>query len=236
AEQRARGGKGRGGAGERMADRRETPHDDRRGKAAAHTHVIEPPSREKEAECVNKRERVDHGRVLRLGPVELELQRRREDAQDLPIHVVDRRDSKQQGANRPAVAEPGWSERRRHSVTPSFQMAISRYPCFSLLASARPDATSRISVNKSSASWSIVAAPPSNAPASKSIQWGFFAAIAVLEETLSVGTGNPSGVPRPVVKRSTVAPLATRAVDDTPSFPGASSSASPPARVAVGSP
>src|SRR5512144_452492 len=50
------------------------------------------------------------------------------------------------------------------------------------------------------------------------------------EATLIVGAGNPSGVPRPVVKQSTVAPLATMAVDDTPSLPGASSSASPGVR------
>src|SRR5207244_5094887 len=167
-------------------------------------------------------------------PGQLALQRGREDAQDLPIHVVDRGDNTQQGANRPAVAEAGrWGGGRgRHSVTPSFQIATSRYPCFSLFASARPDATSRISANRSSASWSIVAVPSRNAPALRSIQCGFFSAIAVLDEILSVGTGKPSGVPRPVVKSSTVAPLATRAVDDTPSFPGDSSSARPPAPVA----
>ena len=47
------------------------------------------------------------------------------------------------------------------------------------------------------------------------------------DDTLIVGTGKPSGVPRPVVKSSIVAPLAIIAVDDTPSLPGASSSASP---------
>jgi hypothetical protein len=44
---------------------------------------------------------------------------------------------------------------------------------------------------------------------------------------LIVGMGKPSGVPRPVVKSSAVAPLATIAVDDTPSFPGDSSYDSP---------
>src|SRR5215831_9831652 len=69
--------------------------------------------------------------------------------------------------------------------------------------------------------------PVSTAPASKSIQCGFFAAISLFDETLMVGTGNPSGVPRPVVNSSTVAPLTTIAVDDTPSFPGDSSNDSP---------
>src|SRR5204863_101250 len=81
-----------------------------------------------------------------------------------------------------------------------------------------------------------VAAPSSNAPAFTSIQCGFFSAIAVLEEILSVGTGKPSGVPRPVVNRSSVAPLATNAVDETPSLPGDSRRDNPPARVAAGSP
>ena len=62
----------------------------------------------------------------------------------------------------------------------------------------------------------------------KSIQCGFFAAISLFVAILTVGTGKPHGVPRPVVKRSIVAPLAVIAVDETPSFPGASSSASPP--------
>ena len=52
-------------------------------------------------------------------------------------------------------------------------------------------------------------------------------ASAEFEAIFRVGTGNPSGVPRPVVKSSTVAPAATSAVDDTASLPGASSSASP---------
>ena len=52
--------------------------------------------------------------------------------------------------------------------------------------------------------------------------------IAEFDETLIVGAGKPSGVPRPVVKSSTVAPLTVIAVAETPSFPGASSSVSPP--------
>ena len=66
----------------------------------------------------------------------------------------------------------------------------------------------------------------------KSIQCGFFAAISEFDEIFMVGTGNPSGVPRPVVNSSTVAPLAIIAVHDTPSLPGPSSSDSPPGAAA----
>src|SRR2546430_17093719 len=52
--------------------------------------------------------------------------------------------------------------------------------------------------------------------------------MVVLDEILRVGAGKPSGVPRPVVNRRSVAPLATRAVDDTPSLPGASTNHRPP--------
>ena len=44
-----------------------------------------------------------------------------------------------------------------------------------------------------------------------------------------VGTGLPSGVPRPVVNSTMVAPAAASAVEDTASLPGASSSVTPPA-------
>src|SRR5258708_3223453 len=69
--------------------------------------------------------------------------------------------------------------------------------------------------------------PSSSRPALKSIQCGFRCAISELDEILMVGTGKPSGVPRPVVKRRIVAPLAIIAVLDTPSLPGDSSSVNP---------
>ena len=64
-------------------------------------------------------------------------------------------------------------------------------------------------------------------PASKSIQCDLRSASAELELIFNVGTGKPSGVPRPVVNSNTVAPAATSAVEETPSLPGASSSVSP---------
>ena len=48
----------------------------------------------------------------------------------------------------------------------------------------------------------MVCVPSSSAPALKSIQCGFRVAMSVFDDTLIVGTGKPSGVPRPVVKRS----------------------------------
>ena len=54
--------------------------------------------------------------------------------------------------------------------------------------------------------------------------------------TFSVGTGTPSGVPRPVVKRTTCAPATVSAVAETPSLPGAFTSATPPRPCGAGSP
>ena len=112
----------------------------------------------------------------------------------------------------------------RHNVTPSFQMAISR-SSFTSLRAARPEATSTIRRMKSSASAS--GSPVNMRPASKSIQCGLFCASGEFELIFSVGAGKPSGVPRPVVNSTTVAPAATSAVDEMPSLPGASNSARP---------
>src|SRR6266508_578421 len=95
-----------------MADRGEAPHDNRRGEAATHADAVEPATRDQEAERVHQRERVDHGRVLRLGPVELELQRRREDAEDLAVHVVDGGDREQEGADGPSIRGSGTGDWR----------------------------------------------------------------------------------------------------------------------------
>src|SRR5206468_35611 len=118
-EHPARSREGGGGAGERRAHRGDAPEDHRRREAAPHAHAVQPASRDQEAEGVHEGERIDHGGVLRLRPGQLALQRGCEKAQDLAIHVVDRGDSKQQGADRPAVAEAGrwgggrWGRRAR---------------------------------------------------------------------------------------------------------------------------
>ena len=67
----------------------------------------------------------------------------------------------------------------------------------------------------------------STRPASKSIQPGLRAASALFEAIFTVGTGKPSGVPRPVVNRIRVAPAAASAVEETASLPGASSRVRP---------
>src|SRR5438067_10028219 len=113
---------------------------------------------------------------------------------------------------------------RHYSTTPVFQMAISRSSLSSLRAGL-PEAVSMIS-RMSSAAASSMLVPCRTWPASKSTQRGFLRARAELEAILSVGTGNPSGVPRPVVNSNRVAPAATSAVEETASLPGASSGAS----------
>lgn len=107
----------------------------------------------------------------------------------------------------------------------SFQIAISRSSLSSFFASS-PDAVAMISRMNSSATASA-SSPLSTLPASKSIQCGLCCASVEFELIFSVGAGKPSGVPRPVVNSTTVAPAATRAVDETPSLPGASSKVRP---------
>src|SRR6185437_10326123 len=111
------------------------------------------------------------------------------------------------------------------SVTPVFQMASSRSP----LRSAQVGWPEAVATIRSSSAWlrSSMETPVSSVPASKSIQRGLVCARTLLLEIFRVGAGNPSGVPRPVVKSSSVAPAAARAVTEMASFPGASSSASP---------
>ena len=55
---------------------------------------------------------------------------------------------------------------------------------------------------------------------SRRVRSSFFSAKGVLEEIFSVGTGHPSGVPLPVVKRIICAPDAASAQAAVKSFPG----------------
>src|SRR5262245_11902028 len=124
---------------------------------------------------------------------------------------------RRQALERWAQGDRGWRELEipswLYSVTPVFQIAISRSPLTSLRA-RRPEAVSITRCSNSLAA-ALGLSSVSTRPASKSIQCGLRAASAVLEEILSVGTGKPNGVPRPVVKSSTVAPAATSAVEET---------------------
>ena len=83
----------------------------------------------------------------------------------------------------------------------------------------------------SSAASAVSMPASSTMPASKSIQPGLRVARSWFDAILTVGTGKPSGVPRPVVNRIAVAPAAASAVDDTASLPGASSSVRPRAAI-----
>ena len=76
--------------------------------------------------------------------------------------------------------------------------------------------------NSPSESWGRVA-PSSSAPALKSIQPGLRPAMSDWVEIFAVGTGQPKGVPRPVVNSTICAPAAASAVEATRSLPGAES-------------
>src|SRR5581483_11354512 len=125
--------------------------------------------------------------------------------------------------------ERAFRKARGQRVTPVFQMASSRSP----LRSAQVGRPEAVAMTRSSSAWarSSMLAPASNGPASKSIQRGLACASAVLLEIFRVGAGKPSGVPRPVVKSSTVAPAAAIAVLEIASLPGDSSRAKPGRRI-----
>src|SRR5213082_3351159 len=89
-----------------VADGGDAPGDDRHGEPAPHPYPVEPSPDHEKADRVQCREPGDDVAVARLGPVQLPLQRGRENAQDLPVDVVDGRDDEQEGADSPAVAGP----------------------------------------------------------------------------------------------------------------------------------
>ncbi len=105
-----------------------------------------------------------------------------------------------------------------HSVTPCFQIVISRKPLISLRASLRPLATSRMRLTRSSVTVSGATPGSSRRPALKSIHVGLRVASEEFDAIFNVGTGTPSGVPRPVVKSTQCAPAAVSAVAETPSW------------------
>src|SRR5690606_4816721 len=142
----------------------------------------------------------------------------------------------QAGAGRALLGREQRLRQLLHKVTPSFQRVISRNPLTSLRVRVRPPATSSTSSNRRWPSSENSAAPVAMGPASKSIQPGFLFASAELVLILRVGLGKPMGVPLPVVNRTMCAPAATSAVEETPSLPGALTSAIPPSRAGAGSP
>jgi hypothetical protein len=81
---------------------------------------------------------------------------------------------------------------------------------FSAFAFISPDARLRIKTKNSSVS-SGIDLFSSNEPALKSIHIFFLFARVLLLEILAVGTGQPKGVPRPVVKSISCAPETAKA-------------------------
>ena len=78
------------------------------------------PAGEQQADRVGELEREDDVGVVDLGPAELLLQRRLEDADDLAIDVVDRRGEEQQRADDPAdVAAAARAPRHRRRRGPA---------------------------------------------------------------------------------------------------------------------
>ena len=87
-----------------MRHRRQAPDDDRDGEPEPRAEPIHHPAGDQEPDRVGELEREDDVGVVDLAPAELRLQRRLEDADDLPVDVVDRRGKEQQRADDPAVA------------------------------------------------------------------------------------------------------------------------------------
>ena len=104
-----------GGLGVRH--RGEAPDDDHEREPEAGAEPIHHPAGDEQADRIGELEGKDDVGVVDLGPAELTLQRRLEDADDLPVDVVDGRRGEQQTADIPApVAKPhtdGRSGRRR---------------------------------------------------------------------------------------------------------------------------
>src|SRR4030095_12981410 len=111
-----------------------------------------------------------------------------------------------------AIGQQGEQRETPHKVTPRFQMAISRSSLRSAAVS-RPEATAQTVSSRASAAGAMPSS--STRRASKSIQPGLRAARSLFEAILMVGTGKPSGVPRPVVNRIAVAPAAASAGEET---------------------
>ena len=94
------------GADDRVAHARQAPDDDRERVGESGADPVEDAAGQQQAEAVREAEPRDDVAVVHLAPAELAAERRRENSQHLAIEVVDGRRRKQQGEDRPAVAEP----------------------------------------------------------------------------------------------------------------------------------
>ena len=109
--------------GGRTEDRRfgvrhrgQAPHDERDGEALLRPEPVDHPAGEQKPDRVGELEREDDVGVVDLAPAELLLERGLEDADDLPVDVVDRRREEEQRADDPAVASDGPGDGRGRGV------------------------------------------------------------------------------------------------------------------------
>src|SRR5204863_181286 len=125
--------------------------------------------------------------------------------------VVDQAQSRSPGAFLSGLTETGVISngvRRDQSVTPRFQMAMSRSPLRSAAVSA-PEAMAAMRATSASSAASNSSA--STLPASKLIQPRLRAVSALSVAIFTAGPGKPIGVPGPVVNGITVPSAAARA-------------------------
>ncbi len=104
----AQGGPGRAepgdGAGQGVRSRGQAPENDGGRVAPPRPKAVDDPAEEDQSQGVGRLEGGDDGAVLDLVPADLGLEQRREEAEDLPVDVVDGRRKEEQGADRPADA------------------------------------------------------------------------------------------------------------------------------------
>ena len=84
-----------------MPHRREAPEDDRNRKPDARADPIHQPARDQKADRVRELEGKDDVAVVQFAPAELLRERRLQQADHLPVDVVDRGGKEQQAANDP---------------------------------------------------------------------------------------------------------------------------------------
>ena len=89
------------GADEGVTHRRETPRAHDGGIANARSQPVDQPSCDDEADGIGNLEDGHNMPIAHLGQADAVLQRGLEDADDLPIHVVDRRRDKEHRADGP---------------------------------------------------------------------------------------------------------------------------------------
>src|SRR5262249_52055538 len=89
----------------RSRDRSNAPDDNRSRKAGPDADAIEQASREQQSDAIREAEPRYDVAVLDLAPMQLALQRRCENAEDLSVDVADRGRAEEQRDDGPSIAE-----------------------------------------------------------------------------------------------------------------------------------